>query len=130
MRSEKTNRTFLPSSKTNMLRFGASRGSSGTGRCSVEGVFISVILWLERKAHLRADNYRVGNVTGPAGIDNILDVRLEVTPRRELKAVRELDHLLRVRQMSARHSLHPRVVAADVAVNKVQHGVIAFAARE
>src|ERR1700730_12343318 len=90
MRRMKVKRTFLPSSKTN-IGFLATRGSGAGigGRFAEVAMILIPTIALEYYSHLRANYDCIGNVARAAGIDNILDIGLDITPGCKLKSMRE-----------------------------------------
>src|SRR4029077_20371886 len=103
---KKVKTTLRPSSSTNIPRRAEcgdmrAAGAVARGFVVIVGVAIRCFLSLERDAHLRADHDRIRNITCAAGIDHILQVRLNVTPLRHLKSMPVFQHLLGIGEVMA-----------------------------
>src|SRR5437660_4790263 len=89
-----------------------------------------MLLWLERHAHLRTDHDRIRNITGAAGIDHILQVRLDVTPLGHLKPMPNFQHLLGIRKVAPGNVNTARVITTKITVDKMQHRPVVIAPGE
>src|SRR2546430_6622573 len=131
-RRKKVKTTLRPSSSTNIPRravCGSMRaaGAVARGFVVIVGVAIVNLFSLERDAHLRADHGRIRNITCAAGIDHILQVRLNVTPPRHLKSMSEFQHLLGIGEVPAGDLNTACVVITNFTVNKMQYGAVIIA---
>src|SRR4029077_5124931 len=88
--------------------------------------FVS-LLSLKRDSHLRTNHDRIRNITCAAGIDHILQVRLNVTPLRHLKSMSDFQHLFGIGEVTAGDMNAAGEVITDMAVNKMQHGAVVVA---
>src|SRR5437667_9767098 len=128
-RRKKVKTTLRPSSSTNIPRravCGSIRacGAVARGFVVIVGVAIRCFLSLERDAHLRADHDRIRNITCAAGIDHILQVRMNVTPLRHLKSISDFEHLLGSREMMAEHVHTGRITISYIHVKKLTSGTL------
>src|SRR6476469_5972151 len=128
-RRKKVKTTLRPSWSTNMPRRAVcgdmrAAGAVARGFVVIVGVAIRYFLSLERDAHLRADHDRIRNITCAAGIDHILQVRLNVTPLRHLKSMSDFQHFLGIGEVTSGHVNTAREIITQLAVNTVQHGTV------
>src|SRR4029077_5187784 len=71
--------------------------------------FVS-LLSLKRDSHLRTNHDSIRNITCAAGIDHVLQVRLNVTPLRHLESIPDFQHLLGIGEVTAGHVNTARVI--------------------
>src|SRR5207237_4621766 len=83
-----------------------------------------------RDAHLRTDHDRIRNITGAAGIDHILQVRLDVTPLGHLKPMPDFQHLLGICEVAPGDVNTARVITTKITVDKMQHRPVVIAPGE
>src|SRR5205823_9599980 len=131
-RRKKVKTTLRPSWSTNIPRravCGSMRaaGAVARGFVVIVGVAIVRLLSSKRDAYLRADHDRIRNIICAAGIDHILQIRLNVTPLRHLKSMSDFQHLLGFGEVTAGHVNTAGVVVTKFAVNEVQHGAVVVA---
>src|SRR5436190_5828248 len=125
------NATLRPSPMTNMPR----RAVCGSIRAApvARGFIVAVVMFicsLERDAHLCPNHNRIGNVPGAAGINNPLQVWLEVTPLCYLKTMPDLDHFFAIGQRATATTRGASEIGAEVALNKVKDGLRGIASWE